>query len=178
MLMCMHEGKMRQVFARYFAVNVYLRERERIFKFKWDLVRAPPSKFARGNVAAGTANRVCQLFQPRRVSVTVPDSRSRGLGRIPWAAAHSWAGSRRGCIDFSLVRCAGEMQLRPRMHLSSLLARLANIFSSSTSSPLRFRILRQAEELKCSPENVGNKKHCLFDYRLWHKRDIAWENRN
>lgn len=83
------------------------------------------------------------------------------------ATAHSWAGSRRGCIDFSLVRCTAEMQLRPRMHL--LACEFANIFSSSSSFPLRFRILRQAEELKCSFENVATRNIGSL-YCLWHKR--------
>lgn len=159
----MHEGT-RQVFVRYLAVNIYLRERERIFKFKWDLVGSQ-SKFARGNAAAGTANRVCQLFQ-----FTSPCFSYRSEFAFSAEFPEMWPRTAEPTLGadasiFLSFGCAGEMQLRPRMHLFSLLARLANI-SSSTSSPLRFRILRQAEELKCSPKNVGNKKYCLFDYRL------------
>lgn len=114
------------------------------------------SKFAPENLTdVGTANRVCQLFQYRSGFAF------SGHGRIPERPRTAERALGADAIDFSLVRCTtGEMQLRPRMHL---LAWFANIFSSSTSSPLfPFRILRQMEELKFSFENVGNEKYCLY----------------
>lgn len=133
-----------------------------------------PSKFARGNVAE-TANRVCQLFQPRRVSVPFRSGFAfSGHGPNSRAAAHSWAGSWRGRIDFSLVLRTSEMQAPPaELHL--LAREFANI-SSSTFFSLRFRILRQAEELKCS-FGVGNEKYWLsivFDIKIF-REDNSWK---
>lgn len=116
-------------------------------------------KFVSGNVIdVGTANRMCQLFQYRSGFAF------SGHGQIPKRPRTAERVLGADAIDFSLVRCAGEMQLRLRMHL---FARFANVFSSFTSSPLLpFRILPQTKELKFSFENVAKKKYCLFDYYL------------